>query len=61
MSFYGSVFRNGFARPWPEGQPRQSGDRCELSDLLVSQCACRIHKKEEVTDDLAEPEDLDFC
>lgn len=56
-----AVFRNGFARPWPEGIPRQSGERCELSDLLVSQCACRIHKKpEEKTDGEAQEQELDF-
>lgn len=55
--------RNGFARPWPEGQPTRGGERCPLSDLLVSECACRNHrgKKDESDDDkVAEPLDLDF-
>lgn len=57
-----SYRRNGFARPWPEGQPRQEGERCELSDLVIEQCACRVHKKKEASSESrdAEPEEFDF-
>jgi hypothetical protein len=54
------VRRNGFARPWPEGQPRQKGERCDLSDLLVDQCSCRIHAKKEDSDGTATEQELDF-
>jgi hypothetical protein len=51
--------RGRYARPWPEGQPRQEGERCELSDLIIDQCACRVHKQKE-TQSGAEPEEFDF-
>lgn len=41
-------------------EPTRPGVRCDLSDLLIEECACRVHKKKEVTDDRAEPLDLDF-
>lgn len=55
------VRRNGFSRPWPEGEPTRRGERCSLSDLLITECACRVHEKKEKDDDhTAEPLDLDF-
>jgi hypothetical protein len=56
------VRRKGFARPYPEGQPTRPGARCELSDLLESECACKKHRKEEprVGPTEAEEEELDF-
>lgn len=52
------ITRNGYARPWPEGEPTRPGARCAMSDLLVTECAhCR--PKEE-KDDRAQPLDLDF-
>lgn len=54
------MFRNAYARPWPESGPRQPGERCDLSDLLIDQCACKKHAKEENDDNRAEPLDLDF-
>lgn len=56
----GVIRRDGFARPWPEGQPTRQGERCPMSDLLVTECACKNHAKKEVHDDRAEPVDLDF-
>lgn len=56
-----SMTRNRHARPWPEGQPRQEGERCELSDLLIDQCACRVHKEQEVVNSgPAEEQEFDF-
>lgn len=55
------VRRNGFARPWPEGQPTRPGARCEMSDLLVEECACRKHAKPEPQGDgTVEEQELDF-
>lgn len=52
---------SGFARPWPKSGPRQAGERCELSDLLIDQCACRNHRKPEPAESgEAEEEELDF-
>lgn len=55
------VRRNGFSRPWPEGQPTRPGERCPMSDLLPSECACKNHAKKDTDNDhTAEPIDLDF-
>lgn len=54
------VQRNGFARPWPEGQPTRPGERCPMSDLLVTECACKKHRGEPKESTEAEPVDLDF-
>lgn len=56
----GIINRNGFARPWPEGEPTRPGARCPMSDLLVTECACHKHAKKEKDDNTAEPIDLDF-
>lgn len=52
---------SGVAKEWPAGEPRRRGERCEMSDLLVDECACRKHKpavKPETRE--AEPEEFDF-
>lgn len=54
------IFRNQNARPWPKGIPTRQGERCTLSDLLIPECACRIHKKPEPDDDQAHEEEFDF-
>lgn len=56
------VRRSGYARPWPEGEPTRPGVRCELSDLLPEECACKIHAKKEPDNGPrpAEPEEFDF-
>lgn len=58
------LFRGGYARPWPEGEPTRPGERCAMSDLLVTECACKNHRGKEKddgnTDNTAEPLDLDF-
>lgn len=43
-------------------EPTRPGERCELSDLLIDECACRIHKKGETLSDPreAQEEELDF-
>lgn len=43
-------------------EPTRPGARCALSDLLESECACRIHKKTEILDGPtdAQEEELDF-
>lgn len=43
-------------------EPTRPGERCALSDLLVPECACRIHKKRETLDGPreAQEEELDF-
>ncbi len=55
------INRPGFPRPWPEGEPTRPGERCVLSDLLVNECACRVHRKpeKEIDGDVPE-EELDF-
>lgn len=56
----GIVRRNGFSRPWPEGEPTRPGARCPMSDLLETECACKVHAKKDDSDNTAEPIDLDF-
>ena len=41
------LFGDSYARPWPKSEPRQQGERCEMSDLLIDQCACRRHMPSE--------------
>lgn len=56
-----SVLRRNVSAPIrPVREPTRPGARCELSDLLIAECACRVHKKKEVTDGPADPLDLDF-
>ncbi len=53
--------RSTHARPWPEGQPTRPGARCEMSDLLETECACGKHRKEETSEPgPASEQELDF-